>query len=206
MKKLMFFIAIAVLCFVNLNAQEVKFGVKAGLNLASISRDDTEDLDGRTSFHIGGVVEIKITDKFSFQPELLYSAQGAKSTYEDQFEKDEITIKLDYINLPLMAKYYVAEGFSIEAGPQIGFLMNSEADYDYIDKEDSEFSESGSLDLKDVTKDIDFGFNFGVGYKMENGLNFGARYNLGLSNINDDPDYSDKNQNSVIQISVGFFF
>lgn len=206
MKKLLFFIAIAVMCFVNLNAQEVKFGVKAGLNLANISGDDTEDLDGRTSFHIGGVAEIMITDKFSFQPELLYSAQGAKSTYEDQFEKEEITIKLDYINLPLMAKYYVAEGFSIEAGPQIGFLMNSEADYEYIDKEDPEFNESGTEDLKDEIKGIDFGVNLGLGYKLENGLNFGARYNLGLSDLWDIDTGGIKNQNSVIQVSVGYFF
>ncbi len=206
MKKLLFFIAIAVMCFVNLNAQEVKFGVKAGLNLANISGDDTEDLDGRTAFHIGGVAEIMITDKFSFQPELLYSAQGAKSTYEDQFEKEEITIKLDYINLPLMAKYYVAEGFSIEAGPQIGFLMNSEADYEYIDKEDPEFNESGTEDLKDEIKGIDFGVNLGLGYKLENGLNFGARYNLGLSDLWDIDTGGIKNQNSVIQVSVGYFF
>jgi len=206
MKKLLLCAAIAVFGLWNVNAQEVKFGVKAGLNLASISGDDTEDFDGRTSFHFGGVAEIKITDKFSFQPELLYSAQGANSTYEDQFEKEEVTLKLDYINLPLMAKYYVAEGFSIEAGPQIGFLMNSEVDYDYIDKESPEFNESGTEDLKDVTKGIDFGLNIGLGYKMNTGLNFGARYNLGLSNINDDPDYSGKNQNSVIQVSVGYMF
>lgn len=206
MKKLVLCAAIAVFASWSVNAQEVKFGVKAGLNLASISGDETEDLDGRTSFHIGGVAEIMITDKFSFQPELLYSAQGAKSTYEDQFEKEEATIKLDYINLPLMAKYYVAEGFSIEAGPQIGFLMNAEADYDYIDKEDPQFSESGSEDIKDEIKGIDFGFNLGLGYKLESGLNFGARYNLGLSDLWDFDNGGIKNQNSVIQISVGYMF
>jgi long-subunit fatty acid transport protein len=206
MKKFLFCAAIAVFGLWNVNAQEVKFGVKAGLNLASISGDDTEDLDGRTSFHFGGIAEIKLSDKFSFQPELLYSAQGAKSSYEDQFEKEEATIKLDYINLPLMAKYYVAEGFSIEAGPQIGFLMNSEADYDYIDKEDPEFSESGTEDLKDEIKGIDFGFNLGFGYKLEGGLNFGARYNLGLSDLWDVDNGGIKNQNSVIQISIGYMF
>ena len=49
---------------------------------------------------------------------------------------------------------------------------------------------------------------------MESGLNFGARYNLGLSNFWDlpsdiDPEFgiSDfKNKNSVIQLSVGYYF
>ncbi len=206
MKKLILIIAIVVFGLTNLNAQGVTFGAKAGLNLASISGDETEDIEGRTGFHVGVVAEISISDKFSVQPELLYSAQGAKSNYEDAFEKDEATIKLDYINLPIMAKYYVAEGFSIEAGPQIGFLMNSEADYDYIDKEDPEFSESGTEDLKDVIKGMDFGFNLGLGYKLESGLNFGARYNLGLSDLWDVDTGGVKNQNSVIQVSVGYFF
>jgi len=70
----------------------------------------------------------------------------------------------------------------LEAGPQEGFLMSAKA------KVGGE-----SEDLKDVTKGIDFGLDFRVGYKMDSGLNFGCRYNLGLSDINDDPEYSGKN-------------
>jgi hypothetical protein len=95
-----------------------------------------------------------------------------------------------------MAKYYVAEGFSIEAGPQVGFLMSAKAK-----------AEGEEEDLKDFVKGIDFGFNLGLGYKMESGLNFAARYNLGLSNINDGEGSDDfKNQNSVMQVSVGYMF
>lgn len=192
MKKLLLVAAVAVFGFSSVNAQEVTFGAKAGLNLASISGDETDELDGRTSLHVGAVAEIAISDVFSVQPELLYSAQGAK--YEE--EGYEETWKLDYLNLPIMAKYYVAEGFSLEAGPQVGFLMSAKA------KADGE-----EEDLKDFVKGIDFGANVGVGYKMESGLNFGARYNLGLSNVNDGEDADDfKNQNSVIQVSVGYFF
>ena len=177
--------AFAAIGFTSVNAQEVKFGAKAGVNFASIGGDETGNVDGRTSFHIGGVAEIVISDKFSFQPELLYSAQGAKDTYEDEFEKEESTLMLGYINIPLMAKFYVADGFSLEAGPQVGFLLNAEAENDYTDKEDPEFNESTTVDVKEFASGIDFGVNLGLGYKLESGLNFGARYNLGLSNIND---------------------
>ena len=192
MKKSFLIIAIIVFGLTNLNAQEVKFGAKAGLNLASITGDETDGIESRTAFHVGAVAEISISDKFSVQPELLYSAQGAK----DSFDGIDVDAKIDYLNLPIMAKYYVAEGFSLELGPQVGFLLSAKAE-----------GGGESIDFKDETKGIDFGANFGVGYKLESGLNFGARYNLGLSNINDGEDSDDfKNQNSVIQLSVGYFF
>ena len=212
MKKVLFFAALLLFSMVTINAQDVKFGAKAGVNFASITGDDTDDLDGRTAFHLGVVAEIPISEKFSFQPELLYSAQGAsqKSSFDEfNYEvKEELTGKLDYLNLPLMAKFYVADGFSLEAGPQIGFLLSAKADYEFSASGGGEdYSESDSIDLKDETKSIDFGANFGVGYKMESGLNFGIRYNLGLSNINDGEGSDDfKNQNGVFQISVGYFF
>ncbi len=192
MKKLFLLAAVVVFGFSNVNAQEVNFGAKAGLNLASIAGDDTDDLDGRTAFHVGVVAEIAISDQFSVQPELVYSAQGA-TTSEEGIDVD---INADYINLPIMAKYYVAEGFSIEVGPQVGFLMSAKAK-----------AEGEEEDLKDFIKGIDFGANLGIGYKLESGLNFGARYNLGLSNVNDDEDSDEfEIKNSVIQVSVGYFF
>ncbi len=198
MKKSLIIIAIVLFGFTNVNAQDVNFGAKAGVNFASITGDETDDLDMRTSLHVGVVAEIVISDKFSFQPELLYSAQGAKYT-ETGYEE---IYKVDYLNIPLMAKFYVGEGFSLEVGPQIGFLLSAEVDWE-------EDGESGSQDIKDDVKGIDFGVNLGVGYKLESGLNFGARYNLGLADLNDlqmqEVD-SFKWNNGVIQISVGYFF
>ena len=190
MKKLLLIITVFAFAF-NANAQEgINFGVKAGVNFATITGDDVDDVKSRTSFHFGVFTEISISDKFSVQPELLYSSQGAKSDNSG----DEL--KLDYLNLPIMAKFYVAEGFSLEAGPQVGFLMSAKFDVD-----------GGSEDIKDETSDIDFGLNFGLGFQMETGLSFGARYKLGLSNILDFEGSDDfKNQNGVFQISVGYMF
>jgi hypothetical protein len=192
MKKLFLILTIASLSSLVMNAQDIAIGAKAGVNFASIGGDDTDDLDGRTAFHVGAAVEIPISDKFSVQPELLYSAQGA-TTSEEGIDVD---FNADYLNIPVMAKFYVGEGFSIEAGPQLGFLLSAKA------KAGSE-----EEDLKDFVKSTDFGANLGLGYKLESGLHFGARYNLGISNINDGLDSEDfKNQNNVIQVSVGYFF
>lgn len=195
MKKLFLFIAVALFIF-NSNAQDkptsddgIKFGIKGGVNFATLT-GDTEDVKSRTAFHFGAVVEIPVSDMFSVQPELLYSGQGAKDDSSD----DEL--KLDYLNIPVMAKFYVAEGFSLEVGPQVGFLLSAKEEFD-----------GESEDIKDFVKEIDFGVNFGVGYAMETGLNFGARYNLGLSDINDyGESFNDSIKNGVFQISIGYMF
>ena len=198
MKKLFLFMALAVFAL-NVNAQDetlqaetsqgVTFGVKAGMNFANLN-GDIEENDMKLGFHFGGVAEIMFNDKFAVQPELLYSSQGTQF----DFAGETLKYNLDYINVPVMAKYYVAEGFSVEAGPQVGFLVSAKSKFD-----------GDTEDIEDL-KSIDFGFNFGAGYKLDSGLNFSARYNLGLSNI-DDVDNSDfEIKNGVIQVSVGYMF
>lgn len=206
MKKFLLFTVLTIFCL-KANAQDepskgsdITFGLKGGLNFALITGDDTDNFDGKFGFHIGGVVEFPISEKFSIQPELLYSSQGDKESSEGM----DIKYNLDYLNLPVMAKYYFSEGFSLEVGPQIGFLLSGEVKGGGV-----------SIDIKDLLKDIDFGLGFGLGYKLENGLNFSSRFNVGISNIVDNSgsllgeqiDFEDStNYNNVFQLSVGYFF
>lgn len=196
MKKLLLS-ALAVCAFTFANAQEdsssginVSFGAKAGLNLANVT-GDVEDNDMKAGFHVGGMAEIAFSDKFAVQPELVFSTQG----YQVDVAGETVKANLNYINLPIIAKYFVTEGLSIEAGPQVGFLVDAKYKFD------------GDTEDIDDTASVDFGLNFGAGYKLDNGLNFAARYNVGLSNIYDGPGSDDfKVNNSVFQLSVGYFF
>jgi len=156
MRKLVLLTVITVLGLSNVNAQKIKLGAKAGLNFAFITGDNTGDLDPNTDFHFGILAEIKIADKFSLQPEVLYSGQGFDTNIES-----ERSIALNYLNIPLMGKYYVSKRFSLEAGPQIGFLLSTRG---------------GTIIDKDNFSTTDFGVNLGVGYQLDNGLNFSARY------------------------------
>lgn len=183
MKKILLLAVVTVLGFTSVNAQEIKFGVKGGLNFATISGDNTKGIDLVTAFNFGVVSEIPISDKFSFQPEIMYSGQG--------YSFNDNTIALSYLNIPLMGKYYVTKGLSLEAGPQIGFLLAAKNE---------------KINVKDSFNTFDFGLNFGLGYKLDNGLNFGARYNLGLTDINNVENSSIKNKNGVFQVSIGYFF
>lgn len=188
-KSLLSVLAICVFSFSNAQGN-INFGAKAGLNLATLS-GDLEGAESKAGIHFGGMAEISINDKFSVQPELLFSTQGANAEVGDD------TFNLSYINLPIMAKYYATEALSIEAGPQIGFLVNAELE---------ELGET--IDIDEGTQGIDFGLNFGLGYKLASGINFSARYNVGLSEVF---DFEGESQNidvnnSVFQFSVGYFF
>lgn len=189
MKKWIVFAVLVGFTYVTCSAQELKLGAKAGLNLATLSEDYDPDVKNRTSFHVGGVAEISLSEAFSIQPEILYSSQGAKDDGDDDEE-----VRLNYLTLPVLAKYYVSEGFSLEVGPQLGLLLKGEIEDNGV-----------TTDVKDISKSTDLGIAFGLGYKFESGLNFGLRYYLG-SDINDIEGSPDKIKNKVLQISVGYFF
>lgn len=174
-----------------------RYGVKAGLNLASLTNSPS-DANSRVSFHAGVVAEFKIAQNFSIQPELLYSEQGLKYDFEDSGIRYKSTWKFNYLNLPVLAKYYVMEGLSIEAGPQIGYRLSAKI------KAKADGVGSGVVDMKDSTKAIDFGLAGGVAYDLPIGVFFQARYIAGISKVNDDND--GKVKNGVFQVSVGYKF
>jgi hypothetical protein len=95
-----------------------------------------------------------------------------------------------------MAKYYVADSFSLELGPQIGFLVSAKAK-----------SGGESEDVKDELKSTDVSLNFGAGYDITPNFMIGVRYSLGLTRLQDEifPG-EDESKNSVFQISVGYKF
>jgi len=135
------------------SSSDMKFGVKAGFTSSNFSGDVNSD--PTTGFYLGGLVDFSVSETFHVQPELLYSMEGAKDA------------KLNFLRIPIMAKYYVMEGLSLQAGPELAFKAG------------------GDSAIKDITKSLDYGLGIGAGYELESGLMFDARYNLGLANIYD---------------------
>lgn len=205
MKKSILLIAIALLSIGSLSAQEsVYFGVKGGVNFSTFSGDgfrDFENPDSRTSFNLGLLAEIPLSEKFSIQPEVLYSGQGYDISSRDN--ANDVEYQLDYINVPVLAKYYIIEGLSIEAGPQIGFLVNSEIDNDPS-------GDGGDISLnEDQFNKVDLSVGLGASYKFRGGFFVNARYNIGLSDVYDDSFVGFNNsdvKHSVFQGGIGFMF
>lgn len=202
------------------NAQ-LKFGAKAGVNLATLTGDFADDAKMKVGFNAGGLVEYKLMEKFALQAELLYSLQGAKTEDRDdygfgQYDKSENKINLSYINIPILAKYYIVKGFHAEAGPQLGILISAKNKVEYTEVYDDgdglvTYNESSEVDIKDNLKTVDFSFNIGLGYDFTENIFVGARYNIGLTNIYDFDDFgfgfTDYDaKNSVFSVNFGYKF
>ncbi len=169
-----------------LNAQHINIGTKIGLNSYTIDHNDNTNMDSRIGLHAGLIGHIHMSSQFAIQPELVYSMQGAK--------RGNTSFNLDYINIPVLLQYMFDNGFRIQAGPQLGFLINAEAK-----------NKDLSLNIKDDFNTVDLGLSVGVSY-IHPPSSFGVdfRYNLGLSDISKNSNV--KSINRGLQIGILYLF
>jgi opacity protein-like surface antigen len=246
MKKVMLS-SIALISFSFLNAQEIKFGAKAGLNVSTISVEvpqisiggiqaagEAQKNSFTTGFHIGGFAELLISDKFSVQAELLYSKQGSSlesndvETQDNTFGKLVTTsltkteLKTAYLNIPILAKYYVTEKLFVVAGPQFGLLLSATSGstgtgttvftFNGTSTTSTRDTNSPDRDTKSTFNSLNIAVGLGGGYFITENIFVEARYNLGLSNDGKsatipflgtiEPVY----KTSAIQVSLGYKF
>ena len=211
MKKIILTTLIVVFAIFSASAQAT-FGIKGGVNFPSIMGDNINGIRYRTSFNVGLVAEIETSPSTSVQPEIMYSGQGFHYNGGTFLGPDglitlaEDNYKFDYLNIPLVFKYYYSEGASFEVGPQVGFLLSAKT---------ADGSEKGFVNLKDNLTTASFDFIVGFGYKFDNGFNLNARYIGGLTNVwkgyvkNPPPGYwyyDYGKRNSVFQLTLGYYF
>jgi len=167
------------------SAQNINIGTKIGLNSYTINTDNSSNFDSKLGMHAGLLGHIHLNSQFALQPEIVYSMQGAKSGNTD--------LKLDYINIPVILQYMFDNGFRLQAGPQLGLLVNAKAD------------NSSSVDIKDDFKTFDAGLSFGASY-VHPPTDFGIdlRYNLGLTDISENSNVTSTNRG--FQIGIFYLF
>ena len=167
-------------------------GVKAGANITKVDGKSFKE-QFEYGYNVGGFAEIKLSDKFSFQPEVLFNQYTStldssyKSIYENVITSDQTKVKLNYLTIPLLLDYKFLGPIHLQAGPQFGVLMN----------QDKNFLQNGEAAFKSG----DFSMALGAQVKIAQ-FRFTGRYLIGLNNIND-IDNQDKWTNQVIQLSVG---
>ncbi|HEY0046102.1 MAG TPA: porin family protein [Flavobacterium sp.] len=179
----------------NTTDRSISFGVKGGVNFATITGDDFDSPDSRTSFHVGALVEFPLDPMFSIQAEALYSGQGFEYDVPAiAGENEHVEYQLDYLNIPVLAKIYATRGLSFEVGPQFGFKVNEEID--------SAPTEDEGDNVINEAETFDMGIAGGLTFTTEMGLFASGRYVYGLTDIIEDVNA----RNSVFQISLGYKF
>jgi hypothetical protein len=164
---------------------QLAIGVKAGPNFAKLDGTSAEGtFKNRTGYHFGAFALIKLT-KIGIQPEILFSQQGSKI----KTDQGDFDANFSYINIPVIIKLYTVAGINLQAGPQFGFLSRAEID---------------DTNVKESVKNSDVSLALGAGWDLPFGLTLDARYNLGLSKINENDPTFDKIKNQVWQVSVGY--
>ena len=212
MKKIAFLIIIAVYGLSQVHAQN--FGVKAGYNYSTLSGETSSisTIEGLSGFYIGGLVELPISNMLSIQPELIFSRQGVdlrQGLKNLSIRTDTSEIRLDYLNIPVMAKVNLGPIF-LEGGVQFGFLVSKPKVDSYI----ANVYLRNLLD-KDSYNFFDFGVGAGLGFNLNRRLFVEARYTHSLTNVFDPNDNlfktslisNDNNfKNAVLSVGHGIKF
>ena len=164
--------------------------------------------DVKLGFVAGVEGEYQITPMISVAAGLLYSMQGTRwedlesqTAYYRAMSKDRM-VNLSYLNIPIVANFYVLKGFALKAGVQAGFLLDSKGkETIYDDLENREVETSG--DIEGIKK-FDLSIPLGASYEFNNVV-IDARYNLGLTKVCPGED-NKSSKNSVVQVTVGYKF
>jgi len=207
-----------------------------GINVSDLSSDEEVNYKTKVGFTEGLEAEYGVTPWLGVSLGAMYSQQGAK--YEaslgqlgvnEEGRKVAVIIglkgklKADYINMPLLANFYVWKGLSVKTGLQVGFLVNdkmsgngtlarlTELPVDQIIQEDlsiplttGNFFSSFSVEESDICKSVVFGIPIGLSYEYKN-ITLDARYYFGLTRM-DDAEEDPAARNRCLSITLGYKF
>lgn len=181
--------------FLSTSNAHAQLGIKAGFNSANFNDTDAST-DSRSGFMAGLTYDFGVPmSPITIQPGVFYAQKGAESSEGDA----EITTKLDYIEIPVVAKFdFILDNPMLTPhvyfGPYLGFNINAE-------QEGSSGDVSGSIDIDDSVKGTDFGVVVGAGADITK-FNVGLRYSAGLTNTFEEGD----GKNGVLSIVAGINF
>jgi len=218
MKKLIFTLFIVMGFLVEVEAQEIKYGIKAGVNMSDWHGDANAaltDLLGITKvletksnigYHAGAYMTIPVGDRFFVEPAVMYSKKGMRLTesfLDNSFFnlEGELAVNSHYIDIPVVAKYMITPGLHVYAGPQVSYLASNrlKAKAGILG-----FNVSEGFDINSGFRSVDVGLTGGIGYQLANGLNISAGYDHGLTSLDENNFFNAYNR--VVKASVGITF
>ena len=208
MKKYLVMVAVAVMTALSANAQSVfepgsfTLQPKVGVGFSEITDDDA-----KFKFGLGAGVEAQYQIKswLGVSGGVMYQQMGTKVKDIDGIDMSDYKVNLEYINVPVMARFYVAKGLSLNLGLQAGFLTKAKAKYG-----------SEEADVKEAVEKFDLSAPMSIAYELPMGLTFEAICNYGITDVAKDYNHGSNkssnyskimdDKNLLFQITVGYKF
>ena len=193
MKKFFLMAVMAVACM-TANAQNSRhsegsftiqpmIGIAAGTLSGTYSDFEISSKDPRAGLTIGAEAEYYTkTPWLSVSAALMYTQQG----WEQKYNGKTYTQKLDYINIPVLANFYVAKGFALKIGLQPGFLV--------------------SADDKSSFESFNLSMPIGLSYEFKNGITLDLRGTPGLTAVNKNSNSDWKLRSDCSTLTIGYKF
>ena len=175
------------------------FGVKVGRNVSSMS--DLDDSNSKPGFTAGVFADYRFNDWFALSADLLYSREGT-TIKSDGYKQ---TMKSNYLNIPILANFYVLDKLAFKVGVQPGIFLSAKI-------KDNSSGNDETVSVSDLYKGMDFSFPIGVSYEFFNRLIVEARYTIGAAKVldsgkfNEAYDIAPKSRNNYFTISAGYRF
>lgn len=196
-----------------------KFGLKVGYNIASISGSTPNFTPKSSNGFTASVFYSPLTNGLGYRTELIFSRQGFSFDESGKMQN----VSQDYIYMPQLTTFTIAKRVQLQAGGQIGYLLNTKKE-----AAGSETPTSGAGDEKkvmDFMNRIDYGATLGLEIYPFKGFIVGGRYNISLGNMYKQSENLSsptatsvlgsflpvnptdfKGKNAVLQFSVGYRF
>ncbi|HIS34760.1 MAG TPA: PorT family protein [Candidatus Avirikenella pullistercoris] len=179
------------------------YGIRAGMNLTDmVGKHSSITNDWRVGFAAGIFIDYRFTDAFALEGDVLYSQEGLHKIKSKDFpEIPGIKANMNYINVPVLAKFYPVGGFNMVVGPQASFLVKKKISGDILSGQEKHF-------IKDALNNTVLDLVVGIGYEFDFGLMFDLRYAIGLTKTFEKVDGTRfmKGNNSNLQLTAAWRF
>ena len=155
-----------------------RVGAKAGVNINKINGQSYKS-GFNYNYLLGGFMQFNFSKTFGLQPEINFVQSSSEFTndpsdvYDDIFrDGSQKKAKLDYLKVPLLLNINIgpSKRVKLQFGPQIGGVLKETVDS--LKSNGNIFKKSDWSAVGGVWIQIPF-------------INLGARYELGLTNLND---------------------
>lgn len=192
-------LVLSFMSFTSAQAQEKtpSYGFKGGLNFSNFYIDNVDDSNMLAGFNAGLYAKFPVTNSIAIQPEINYTTKGSEQIYDNGVVQGTSKFNINYIEVPVLLVANITDNFNVHVGPYAAYMVSGKT------KNDSNFGSSESeLDTDDFNK-LDAGISGGLGLDFDV-VNFGVRYNYGLTKIGKDNSFTSSDaKNSVFNVYVG---